>query len=90
MPENARDYVIMTRASMAADPVSQRVWFVEDEVGAAVHASDDPSAYASVFVFLSRGQAFTVMFLTRPLDTGDTVTRAEQPASEHVGDWASV
>ena len=69
LPERAQKYVVASRNG--EDLRQQEVWYIEDEVGAAVRDSDAASAHVGLIVCLTLGgQAFSVLFLTRSLEQG--------------------
>ena len=48
-----------------------KLWYVEDEVGNAIRASEEPTAAVGLLVcILLAGQAFSVLFLTQDLEQG--------------------
>ena len=73
------------RPLTAADVTSHLV--VEDEVGSAIVAGQDPNARVSTLMCITLNTSFSVMWLTRGLEQGDEVVRSIRPAVKKTREW---
>lgn len=62
LPAHAQNYVVMRSGPSGA--VRDSVWYVEDEVGHAVSASDTPNAAVALLLCVTQGVAFSLLTLT--------------------------